>query len=228
MQYRVINKNKKCLFSLFLLIGWVISVESGSCGTVHRDVTGVAEFVIDGDTIRVSGLGSVRYIGINAPELGTDRHRAEYLAEAARQFNRSLVEGKLLRIEFDRVKRDRFGRLLAYVWIQTKGRCVNQELLENGYAYCYPYENRKYSERFLSAQQKAMRQEKGIWKILARRNAMAAGVVASRRSMRFHHPSCPYGSRIHSRNRIVFRSIRDAFWNGYAPCRKCLGRILRE
>ena len=77
--------------------------------------------VIDGDTIELSNGEKVRYIGIDAPEERRRRgdrwvYDPEPYAEKATRENRKLVEGKKVRLEFDAEKRDKYGRLLAYVY----------------------------------------------------------------------------------------------------------------
>ncbi len=79
--------------------------------------------VTDGDTLELENGEKVRYIGINAPE--EQRREGERwvedpepFAEEATEENRKLVEGKKVRLEFDQEKRDRFGRLLAYVYVR--------------------------------------------------------------------------------------------------------------
>ena len=79
--------------------------------------------VVDGDTLELENGEKVRYIGIDTPEERRKeggrwvRDPEPYAEEAARE-NRRLVEGKTVRLEFDREKRDKYGRLLAYVYVK--------------------------------------------------------------------------------------------------------------
>lgn len=85
--------------------------------------------VVDGDTIRVRLAGAeerVRYIGIDTPE------RDERCFVAAAEANERLLDDGPLRLEFDRERRDRYGRLLAYV--HAGDTFVNLELLRRGFA----------------------------------------------------------------------------------------------
>lgn len=85
------------------------------------------ERVIDGDTIVVSGLGPVRYIGVDTPESG------EPFYHEAKKRNTELVGGKGLRLEIcGPSPRDRYGRTLALVY--ANGVFVNEELLKDGLA----------------------------------------------------------------------------------------------
>jgi len=73
----------------------------------------------------------VRYIGIDTPE----RNQAYY--EKAKQINRELVHNKEVRLEKDITNKDRYGRLLRYVYINDT--FVNAEIVKRGYAYSKAY-----------------------------------------------------------------------------------------
>jgi len=88
--------------------------------------------VLDGDTIQVAGLGTVRYIGIDTPELHHPRKPVQRLAAAAMRANAALVDGRVVRIEFDRERTDAHGRLLGYVF--TGEVFVNAEMMRRGWA----------------------------------------------------------------------------------------------
>jgi len=91
--------------------------------------------VVDGDTIYVQ-LGDrvekIRYIGMNTPETHHPTKGEEPGGREAAETNRRLVGGKRVRLELDVRTRDRYGRLLAYVWVDDV--MVNAELLRLGYA----------------------------------------------------------------------------------------------
>ncbi|MBU0759505.1 MAG: thermonuclease family protein [Candidatus Omnitrophica bacterium] len=123
--------------------------------------------VIDGDTIELSDGRTVRYIGIDTPEIreknnGTWSYKPMPYSEEAREFNRDLVEGKAVKLEFDVQKLDKYDRILAYVHVGD--RMVNLEMLSRGYAMMYTYPpNVKYSEMFLKAQDEAREARRGLW-----------------------------------------------------------------
>jgi micrococcal nuclease len=112
--------------------------------------------VVDGDTIVLEDGTKVRYIGLNTPE----RDRPFY--EEATDANRKLVENKEIRLEFDTVDIDQYGRTLAYVF---EGETfVNLELLRQGYANVFTVPpNVKYEELFREAEQKAREARRGLW-----------------------------------------------------------------
>ena len=91
--------------------------------------------VYDGDTIEalVSGRSEkIRYIGIDTPEMDDPRPAVLEMAQEAAQANRELVGGRTVRLELDVQERDRYGRLLAYVWLGDT--LVNEWLVREGYA----------------------------------------------------------------------------------------------
>lgn len=121
------------------------------------------ERVIDGDTIVLTNGEKVRYIGIDTPETKDPRKPVEYFGKEAYEANRKLVEGKTVRLEFDVQKTDKYGRLLAYVYIGDI--FVNAWLVENGYAKVSTYPpNVKYQELFLKLQKEARENNRGFWK----------------------------------------------------------------
>lgn len=112
--------------------------------------------VIDGDTIVLENGEHVRYIGMDAPEKGRP-----YYTEAARE-NKRLVGGKKVRLEYDVSRTDRYGRTLAYVYVGDI--FVNAELVKNGYDMIYTFPpNVKYYKTFLSLQEEARKQKRGLW-----------------------------------------------------------------
>ncbi|NQT07098.1 MAG: thermonuclease family protein [Candidatus Omnitrophica bacterium] len=118
--------------------------------------------VIDGDTILLANGERVRYIGINTPETKHPYKPVERFGEEASQYNKKLVSGKWVKLEFDAQRKDRYGRLLAYVY--TDGLFINAKLVEDGYAQVYTVPpNVKYQEEFLRLQLKARKERRGLW-----------------------------------------------------------------
>src|SRR5688572_13586373 len=75
--------------------------------------------VVDGDTIEArvgDATEDVRYIGVDTPESVKTGEPVECFALRASHFNKRLVEGKTVRLEYDAEERDVYGRLLAYVY----------------------------------------------------------------------------------------------------------------
>ena len=136
------------------VVGLLLSCRPGTDFRVVR--------VIDGDTVVIDNQERIRYIGIDTPELARGGRPAEPMAEDAREFNRKLVEGRRIRLEFDRQRRDRFGRVLAYVYVDPI--MVNEELVESGLARAVAYPpTLRYRERLERLEEEAKSEKKGIW-----------------------------------------------------------------
>lgn len=118
--------------------------------------------VVDGDTIALENGEVVRYIGIDTPETVHPSKPVQCFGKEASEKNKELVEGKMVKLEKDVSERDKYGRLLRYVWVN--GIFVNDYLVREGYAYVSTYPpDVKYSEQFLKAQQEARENKKGLW-----------------------------------------------------------------
>lgn len=122
--------------------------------------------MVDGDTIHVrigGAVEKVRYIGVNTPEVGHPRRGEEPGGREALALNRRLVGGKAVRLELDVQARDRYGRLLAYVWVGDT--MVNAELLRLGYAQVMTVPpNVRHQDLFLRLQRDAREAGRGLWK----------------------------------------------------------------
>lgn len=119
--------------------------------------------VIDGDTIEIAGGEKIRYIGIDAPETVDPRKTAQCFGREASRKNKELVEGKMARLEKDVMDRDKYHRLLRYVWVGNT--FVNLALVQQGFAYSYSYPpDIKYQHLFIKAQQEAMKGKHGLWR----------------------------------------------------------------
>ena len=109
----------------------------GSGGGADDASVGRVVKVVDGDTIAVQ-LGAtrekVRYIGVDTPETKDPRRPVQCYGQKAADFNARLVDGELVRLVRDVEERDRYGRLLAYVYRVRDELFVNAELARLGYA----------------------------------------------------------------------------------------------
>jgi micrococcal nuclease len=123
--------------------------------------------VVDGDTIEVSIAGeiyTVRYIGIDTPELDDSRSEYRALAEEATQANQDLVEGKIVSLAKDVSETDRYDRLLRYVFVGYD--FVNAELVSDGYAWAKSYPpDTKYDGLFHDLESEAENEGLGVWSL---------------------------------------------------------------
>ena len=143
--------------------GWRLGTarSGGASGAPAVRVTAV----IDGDTLDVSWGGRaerVRLLGVDTPET-VDPHRPVgcYGPEAA-AFTHRRLQGRTVRLRFDRQRRDRFGRLLAYV--EVDGGRFNDELLAGGYARLLVIApNGRHGRAMLDQELKARAAGRGLW-----------------------------------------------------------------
>lgn len=157
---------------------WVISQRPGSHkerasagGETHR-----IAYVYDGDTIKLDNGERVRLIGIDAPEAHDneklsrdvahrhiDRRTQLAMGRQASQYARSLLKGQSVRLEFDVEHRDKYQRLLAYVYL-ADGTFVNERIIRQGYAYPLTIPpNVHYARQFKQWFDEAREQRRGLW-----------------------------------------------------------------
>lgn len=103
----------------------------------------IVERVIDGDTIVLSDGNTVRYIGIDTPEI---HPKAECFGTEAKTHNTELVLGKSVSLTKDVSETDTYNRLLRYVYLED-GTFVNEALVRNGYAPCALVSTRYYTTK---------------------------------------------------------------------------------
>jgi len=152
--------SRRCLIG-FLALSLLLLGSGISCSTSNENTVLVTR-VIDGDTIEIEGGARVRYIGIDTPETVHPEKPVEYFGKEATQKNRELVQGKRVYLEKDIQDKDKYGRLLRYVWVGDT--MVNAELIGLGYAYSYTYPpNVKYQKLFLQLEKEAREQGRGLW-----------------------------------------------------------------
>jgi micrococcal nuclease len=122
--------------------------------------------VVDGDTIVVeinSKQEKVRLIGVDTPETVHPQKPVEYFGKEASEFTKKVVEGEKVRLEYDWEKRDKYGRLLAYVYLEN-GTFLNAEIIKQGYGFAYTRFPFKYLEEFRQYEREARENGRGLWK----------------------------------------------------------------
>ncbi|MCL4374459.1 thermonuclease family protein [Patescibacteria group bacterium] len=127
-------------------------------------------YVVDGDTIVTADRHTVRYVGIDTPELPRDNRVGGCFAQEAKKMNQRLVDKKVVRLEKDVSETDQYNRLLRYVWINdplaSNGAeiFVNDYLVRQGFAYAAAFApDTKYSEQFTQAENEARQNKRGLW-----------------------------------------------------------------
>lgn len=184
---------------------------------------------LDGDTLLLANGERVRYIGVDAPELGDSPPWSDR-AKAAKALNERLTRGKVVWLARDVSDRDRYGRLLRYAFV-TDGRgrgwvFVNAELVRRGLARATPYPpDLRRASHFASLEREAQRARRGLWNRQrpCGEGGVRAGlpVLGNRRSRVYHLP-CDrfYGRMRRSRHRVEFPSEAEALARGFRRSRR--------
>ena len=175
----------------------------------------LVERVVDGDTIRVQGVGSVRLIGVDTPETVDPRKPVQRFGVEASEFTRRLAEAKVVRLEFDWQRTDKYGRTLAYVYLPD-GAMLNAEIIRQGYGFAYTTYPFKLAEEFRSLEREARESSRGLWGLTEDTTPPVApgdiSVWVNTRSRVFH---CP-GTRYYGKTTVgMFLAQQEAKNRGY-------------
>lgn len=164
----------------FMSIFIFISLSGFSASRSLKEEVSVL-YVADGDTILVSYQGEkewVRFIGIDAPESKKNRRaffqsrvkrksieKIIQMGKSAKYFIRDILKkGDFVYLKFDKERRDRYGRLLAYVYLEN-GKMLNRLMLKKGLAWTlFVKPNLKYKAYFKKTARVAREKRLGIWR----------------------------------------------------------------
>jgi micrococcal nuclease len=202
-----------CLL-LGLLLTW--TPEAVGRGESLRDRV---QRVVDGDTILLDRLGRARLIGVDAPESVKPDHPVELFGPEASEFARRHLDGREVRVEFDRERKDTYGRALVYLFLPD-GTFFNRELVRQGYAYAYTVFPFRYHREFLEEEDSARSAGRGMWgfKDAAR---TARSLRGNARSRVYHSANCEH---YNCRNCTVELPTRiEAERRGFRPHWSCIG-----
>jgi micrococcal nuclease len=174
----------------------------------------IVKKIRDGDSVELLGGDRLRLLSVDTPEEG------ELFFEEACQFLTELTLGKTARIEFAGRRRDKYGRLLGYLYIDSI--FVNKEILENGLGYLYLFKDteldRPETKDLLMAQRAAMQKEVGLWSV---EWVPEDYYIAAQGSFRFHRPGCRSVKDLQPGRYRTFNTREEALYEGLSPCRRC-------
>jgi len=163
-----------------ILLSFLVAFFIFASPPLNAQQTTTVTRIIDGDTLKVFYLGgeeSIRLIGIDTPESrvnkktkrdaersGQDIETIIAMGKRATEYVKSLVTaGDTVTIELDVQERDRYKRLLGYVYL-SNGKMLNEEIVKAGYANVMTIPpDVKYKDRFLKAYKEARESKKGLW-----------------------------------------------------------------
>ena len=198
--------------------------------------------VVDGDTIVVKLNGKdekVRFLLIDTPEsVHANASKNTEFGKVASDFTKNLLEGKQVSLEFDVAERDKYGRLLAYVYLDDQ--MVNETLLKEGMAKVAVFQpNVKYVDQFRKLEKEAQENKVGIWsdgvsafsgnpktndkKEVSNKsdNVVTGDYIANSNTMKLHLSSCRHADSISDHNKVSFSNRDEAVNKGYEPCKVC-------
>lgn len=127
---------------------------------------------VDGDTIRIMLDGKeeiIRMIGVDTPETVHPSKPVEYFGKEASNFTKKMLPvGSEVYVTYDWDPRDKYNRLLAYIWYKVDGIWVlhNLNLIANGYGFAYTsfaFDD-DYKQTFIEAERTARNEDRGLWK----------------------------------------------------------------
>lgn len=143
--------------------------------TFANPVSGRVSWVYDGDTLEIHGMGKVRLLGIDTPELLASERDTPYVksgvsskllrkvaCEATAYVIRT-AKNQIVTLEFDRERTDAYGRILAYVTLPD-GRMLNRELIRKGLAAAYRRFDHRLKDDFFRIEAQAREAECGLWR----------------------------------------------------------------
>jgi micrococcal nuclease len=126
--------------------------------------------VVDGDTLHIDiqdgghEATRVRLWGVDTPETGHGNTPEMYFGPEAKQFTKETLDGRTIHLVLAETKtRDKYDRLLAYVFLERGGVMFNELLLEEGYAYADRRFPHHYRDQFEVLESRARREKKGLW-----------------------------------------------------------------
>lgn len=169
------NKLRKVTLSFILSL--LLITGSDACGTTYSPVVSVeaavskkqtAKFVkaVDGDTAKLSVKGrtyTFRFLAVDTPETVKPNTPVAFMGKRASDYTKSELKRRKIQIQYDGNKTDKYGRKLAWIWVD--GKLLQDKLVKKGYARVYYiYGRYKYTNILQKSEKKARKKKLGIWK----------------------------------------------------------------
>jgi micrococcal nuclease len=148
-----------------IILAAITALLYAACGLAQARAGRMArvKWVADGDTVWLLSGEKVRLIGIDAPETHHPVKGAEPFGKEAAEYLRALVEGKEVFLVLDRMRKDEYGRTLAYLYLGDL--FINAHLVKEGYARASSRKpNLTFEKLFAELEDQARAEGKGMWK----------------------------------------------------------------
>lgn len=197
------------------------------------------KYAVDGDTIWVDINGKdekIRFVGVNTPEIAKDGELAEFMADEAKDFTEKTLKNKEIYLERDISNRDKYDRLLRYIWLEKpvenpsltdiERKTLNGILVKEGLAYANYYKpDIKYQEYLKELEKSAQDNRKGIWsdgtKSLNENEKINDSylIKGNKNSKVYHLPEWPSYDTVKEKNAVYFETEKEAKDAGFRPAR---------
>lgn len=196
-------------------------------------------YAADGDTIWVDINGveeKIRFVGVNTPELAKDGNPAEFMAEEAKNFTSNALKDKEIYLEKDITDRDKYDRMLRYIWLEKpvenptkediEEKTLNGILVKNGYAYSNYYKpDTKYQKYLDTLEKSAQDKGLGIWSdptnlIISEEKVEEAYLIKGNKNSKVYHlPEWDSYETVKEKNAVYFETEKEARDAGFRPAR---------
>lgn len=197
------------------------------------------KYAVDGDTIWVDINGKdekVRFVGVNTPEVAKDGEPAEFMAEEAKDFTNGALKNKEIYLEKDISDRDKYDRLLRYIWLEEPAtnpnlsdiekKTLNGILVKKGYAYANYYKpDIKYQEYLKDLEKSAQENKLGIWSDGTgpvnenEKIDQSYPIKGNKNSKVYHLPEWESYDTVKDKNAVYFQNEKEAKEAGFRPAR---------
>ena len=211
------SKNYKFLIFFFLISVLFASTEAQA----KEKQTARVQEALTGDTVRLEGGKTLRYIGLHAPPLQSLIPLVRQYGSASLEFNKKMVEGKNILIDWGSQLYDNRKDLLGYVFLED-GTFVNQEILKAGHAKVKIVPpNILYDDAFRKCELEARRNRSGLWKEEPKNPFLKSEYIGEKNTKIFYLPNSAELDRIPQANLVTFSSRVQAKAAGFRPCSTC-------
>jgi micrococcal nuclease len=202
------------------LISFIIFFTIPTAQAAEKQAVFVQE-VITGDTLRLEGGNTLKYIGLQAPPLQSRIPLIREYGSEALEFNKKIVGGKKVLIEWGSQIRDNQRDLLGYVYLED-GTFVNQEILRAGHAKVKIIPpNIKHAAAFRKFELEARRNKSGLWKKEPENPFLKSEYIGEKNTKIYYLPNSPELDRIPQAGLVTFQSRVQAKAAGYRACFTC-------
>lgn len=204
-------------------IFFIISLSFWNDANAASRQDAIVKEVLSGDSVRLAGGKTLRYIGVQSPGLTSKIPLTREYGENAKKYNESLVGAKKIQIEWDAQVRDNKGNLLGYVFLEDS-TFVNQAILKAGHGKAtLPPPNLKYVSLLRKAEVDARKGRLAMWEKEPKDPFLEVEYWGDKNTKIYYLPNSPELDRIPQSFLVKFRSRVEAKAAGFKPCFTCKG-----